>query len=74
MPDKNSQELDCSGLTDFSEAGIVRWMDENAVFEPADESPLKQGPIVDPCLADDESCALDELQRRGCCPPGMASD
>lgn len=77
MPEKETTELDCSELTDLSEAGLIKWADDNGLFAPADTTLPKQEPLVDPCAQyerHERPALLDELQERGGCPPGMASD
>jgi hypothetical protein len=49
MPNTDDSELDCSELTDVSEEGLIRWADKHQLFAPANQAPLVQEPLIDPC-------------------------
>jgi hypothetical protein len=50
MPKKQTDgDLDCSGLQDYSESGLVRFMDTYHVLGPPVEDPIDLQPPVDPC-------------------------
>lgn len=49
MPKNTENALDCSALTDPSESGLVRFMDEHKVFGEPIEEPIDLQPPADPC-------------------------